>query len=473
MEDWTEKYRPRTLDEVIGNDKALIEIKKWANDWNSGKPKYKALILSGKPGIGKTSCALALAREYNWSPIELNTSDARNAKKIKSVATYGAINETFLDDGSFVSSKKGGRKLIILDEADNLYERMSQSENLDDLSDRGGKKAIIETIKITSQPIILIVNDFYSLIRGSGEVLNKYCKHIKFYNPYSSYLLNLLKRICLSEGIKVDLNVLKGIADRSKGDIRSAVNDLQSISMNNSQININSLNVLGYRDREKDIFSSLREIFKTKDVKNIKDTLRNLDADPKLVMHWINENLPREYILTDDLANAYDYLSKADLFLGRTFNNQNFSLWSYACDMMYGGVASSKSRNYPNDKYVFPTYLKQRKKIKDILDDKSVIIGKICSNLHVSKKKVKEEYYSYFISIFKNDLNFAIKMKEILDLSDNEIKYLLGKSHSFKFDQIINKPKNEKIIDIKEDLKEEKKEEEIKEAKKQQSLLDF
>ncbi len=55
MGDWTEKYRPKSLDEVIGNERAIIELRKWANSWISGKPKEKALILSGKPGTGKTS----------------------------------------------------------------------------------------------------------------------------------------------------------------------------------------------------------------------------------------------------------------------------------------------------------------------------------------------------------------------------------------------------------------------------------
>ena len=115
MIDWTEKYRPKKLDEIVGNNRAIIELRKWADEWKKRTPKVRAVILSGKAGTGKTSSALALANEYSWTPIELNTSDARNAEKIKNVATYGAINETFSDDGDFISSQHGGRKLIILD----------------------------------------------------------------------------------------------------------------------------------------------------------------------------------------------------------------------------------------------------------------------------------------------------------------------------------------------------------------------
>ena len=136
MEDWTEKYRPESLDEIVGNERAVTELKRWADTWNHGNPNKRAVILSGGPGTGKTSSALALAKDYGWPAIELNTSDARNATKIKKVATFGAVNETFDNNGNFVSSHKGGRKLIVLDEADNLYERISKDQGKD-RHDRG------------------------------------------------------------------------------------------------------------------------------------------------------------------------------------------------------------------------------------------------------------------------------------------------------------------------------------------------
>jgi len=472
MEDWTEKYRPKSLDDIVGNERAVIELRKWANSWMNGAPKKKAIILSGKPGIGKTSCAYALANDFGWIPIELNTSDARNATKIKNIATFGAVNETFDNKGRFISSKQGGRKLIILDEADNLYERINTSEKTDnDLSDRGGKKAIIDTIKITNQPIILIVNDYYNLIKGGGESLKQICTLLKFYDPYPNQIFNLLKRICLKEGITADQSVLKTISDRCKGDIRSAVNDLQSLSLDNKQINSNTLSVLGYRDREKDIFNALREIFKTKKTKVIRESLSHLDADPKTVILWINENIPNEYRDFNDLTKGYDSLSKADIFLGRTYKVQNYGLWSYACDIMNGGVAVAKSRTYPNDKYNFPSWLREQKSSKTNRDVREQILEKISKSAHNSNKKSKDFLLNYFSQIFRNDTNFAIKMKNKFDFSENEIKYLLGDEHSQKLKSITNPKVKIKEIPI-EDQKNEIEEKESKEDI-QQSLFDF
>ncbi|GAG31330.1 unnamed protein product, partial [marine sediment metagenome] len=240
---------------------------------------------------------------------------------------------------------------------------------------------------------------------------------IRFYEPYSSSIYNLLKKICLKEGIIVDPKVLQTIADRCKGDIRSAVNDLQSLCVDKTQVDVKSLSVLGYRDREKDIFNALREIFKTRNIKAIRDNLKNLDVDPKLRILWINENLPKEYIDSNDLVKGYDALSKADIFLGRTARRQNYALWSYACDIMNGGIATAKTHNYPNDSYSFPTWLREKKNVKVNSDVRDLIIEKISNVSHNSSKKSKVFLLTYFTNMFRNDTYFAIKMKNKFDFS--------------------------------------------------------
>jgi len=108
--DWAEKYRPASLSDVLGNDAAVKALKKWAEAFGSGR---KAAILYGGPGVGKTSAALALAHDMGWDYIEMNASDQRTKDAINKVA--GSASKT----GTFGGTNE--RRLLILDEADNLH----------------------------------------------------------------------------------------------------------------------------------------------------------------------------------------------------------------------------------------------------------------------------------------------------------------------------------------------------------------
>ncbi len=474
MEDWTEKYRPENLGEIVGNKRAVLDLRCWADAWGKGIPKKRAVILSGKPGIGKTSCAHALAKDYGWSVIELNTSDARNAEKIKNVATAGATNETFDDHGQFVSSQDGGRKLIILDEADNLYERTKSMNNTKiDLSDRGGKKAIVDTVRITSQPIILIVNNYYNLIKGSGGSLKSMCKLIKFYAPYTNSIFGMLKKICVKEGISVDPEALRIVSERCQGDIRSAVNDMQSVCLDRKRIDIKSLDVLGYRDRSSIIFDTLRDIFKTQSIQSIRRSMSHLDEDPNSIILWLSENLPAEYVDMSDLAKGYAALSKADTFLGRTHRRQNYGLWSYAYDIMGGGVATAKTHSYSNKRYSFPSWLRMAKDSKSYRDIRDSIVKRISETCHNSNKKSRGFLSMYFVNMFRNDIDFAVKMKHKLNLTEVEIKYLLGEEHLHKMEEILAPTRVSDIPPVEKEVAISGEKEKTEKENRQQSLLDF
>jgi len=414
MENWVEKYRPKTLKEVVGNRKAIEQLVQWALEWERKKAseiKKKAAVLDGRPGVGKTSAALALANDFGWDVIELNASDVRNEQQIKKIVTSGVRLQAIGADG-----KLRKRKLIVLDEADNLYEARGK------MGDRGGKKAIVEAIKITQQPIILIANDSYQLFSGYyGSILKGLCEIIKFNRLRQNEVIAVLKRICAAEGIKYDYQALKIIAARAMGDLRAAINDLQSVAEGKKFIGVDDVNALGYRDEWKNIYEGVLRILHTESFLAAKDILRKIDEDPDYILLWIEENVPLEYTKPEDLARAYEYISRADVFLGRVFRRQYYGLWRNAMDMIAAvSVAKDKKYEVHPKKYSFPSWLKIMNISKERRESRKKVTLKLGRYLHTSSNNIAEDIV-YYGEIMKRMEKIGVFLTKKLHLSDKEL----------------------------------------------------
>jgi replication factor C large subunit len=426
---WCEKHRPQYLREIVGNRRAIEKLREWAEEWKEGKPRKRGLILVGKPGIGKTTSALALANDCGWPVVELNASDQRNAANINRIVKPAILNETFDLDGKFALAREGKRKLIVLDEADNLYEGRGEGE----LGDKGGKQAIVEILKISRQPMILIVNDRTALFRGRGNELRNLCSLIRFEPIDRLGQFKLLKNICIKEGKRVEPELLWLIVDHSNGDLRSAINDLQSICLGRLEIRKTDSLALGYRDREFKLFEGIREIFRNPDIRLVRKKVLSLAKEPKEIALWIDENLPYEYQSPEDLAKAFDCLSNSDRFIGRSAHTQQYRLWSYAVDLMSCGVASAKQRRYEGYmQYQFPQWLlkmkatKHQRQLKRTLGEK---LGKLC---HLSISRAQSQQLPFFQQLFRSEKEFANQMIHHLNLNREEIKFLVEEKRGRK-----------------------------------------
>jgi replication factor C large subunit len=408
---WTQKHKPQTLNEIVGNKDAKKQFITWLKSWSKGIPKKRAAFLHGSPGVGKTVTVETLAKELKMELVEKNASDYRTADAIKRFAGLASQYATLF----------GGNRLILLDEVDGIAGR----------EDRGGVRELTNVLKTTRSPVVLTANDAYN---PRFSTIRKYCLVIPFKKPTVREVVSHLKRICAKEGIVADEEALKFIAERSGRDVRSAVNDLQALAQGKKRLVIEDVVWLAGRDRKEVIFDVLRKILYSRDSWEAKKAVSNADVDPDMLFNWIYENTP--YHLTDphDLVKAMDYLALADIYRKRIRTTQYWSLLRYVVDFMSSGVAVSRQRTKSSGwiPFRFPEKIRLLSRTKGERALQKSIGMKIRRKCHISAVRSIKEAMPYLKIIFENNPEMAAGLSKWLDLDENMIEYLAGNKKQTK-----------------------------------------
>ena len=402
---WTVKHKPKSLAEVIGNKETIQKFVDWIKSWNKGVPKKRAAFLYGPPGIGKTVTVEALAHDFQMELVEKNASDYRTEEAVKRFAGLA----------SQFGSLFGGKRIVLLDELDGLI----------GTADRGGVKAITEIAKTAQCPIVLIANNAYDP-RFSN--LRSYCILIEFKKPPAGEVTKHLKRICTCEGIQADEEALKFIAQRSGGDVRSAVNDLQALAQGKKKLTYEDVSWLGYRDRQDTIFNVLRMIIYGRTCVSAKQAVDMADVDIDMLFEWIYENVPEHLTDLHDLAKAMDALSIADVYRGRIRATQDWSFTRYVIDYMTAGVAMARQNTKASGwiPFKFPTRIQMLSRSKAERAMQLNIGQKIKRRCHISANRASKEILPFLKIIFKNNADMAVGLAKWLDLDEEMVEYLVG-----------------------------------------------
>lgn len=233
----------------------------------------------------------------------------------------------------------------------------------------------------------------------------------------------VLKRICRAERIEADPTALRVIAETAKGDLRSAINDLQAMTTGKKSLAVKDL-ALYRRDRGASIFDVLRQLVHAKRSKEARELLWALDRTPDDTLGWISENIPRMLVDPADLARAYYAISRADTFLGRARRRQAYGLWSYASDLMSSGVALSREGELKFVRFQPPSSMKYWGRTRGARALRDGVAKKVASRCYTSSRVARKHFLPYLRLIFKHDKKAGGRIAAELELSDAEEKYL-------------------------------------------------
>lgn len=250
---WTSKYAPTAMKDMIGNKANIDKLSRFLADWPKnlkakfkkpgpdGMGLYRALLISGPPGIGKTTSAHLVANLAGYDIVEFNASDTRS-KKLLEEGLKGVVNNTSLNGYFGVEASKvdtGKRRLVlIMDEVDGMS-----------AGDRGGVGALNAVIRKTSIPIICICND-----RSSQKLkpLDKTTFDLRFSKPTKDQVRSRIMSIAFKEGLTISPQAIDQLVESTGSDIRQIINLLSTYRLTMSNMD-HSQGKAGAKSAEKHV----------------------------------------------------------------------------------------------------------------------------------------------------------------------------------------------------------------------------
>lgn len=384
MMPWTKKYEPQLTKEIVGQELSIFKIKE-------GIKLRKPVLIYGPTGTGKTSAAEVIGKELKLELFEVNSSDQRNKESIQSVLGNSITQQSLFSKG----------KLIIIDDIDALS----------GTKDRGGLPTIEGLLEICKHPIIITCIDPWE---DKFSKLRRKCVLVEFQSIKKDQMFTKLKKILEEEKIICQDKDIQEIVKNSKGDLRAAINDLQTFSITKTVSEDKN-----ERDKSEDIFYCLRKVLKSKKWEETTNVFDKADEDIDECLLWLDENLPKEYN-SEDLKKAYNYISKADVYKGRIRRWQHWRFLVYINLLLTSGVAfSKKETNIISVEYTRTTRLLKLWQANMRNAKKKSICDKIAIATHTSKKRALKDSFPYLKNILKNPV-----MIQELNLDEDEIEWI-------------------------------------------------
>jgi replication factor C large subunit len=411
----SEKYRPNKFSEIMGQNLAIDKLKAFFNSFNMKLAKKKAILLYGPPGTGKTTLAHVLAKEVEYELFELNASDLRNRAKLDEILKPSTLQKSLFSKG----------KIILVDEADGITS-----------TEYGGLAELIALIEKTKFPMVITANDIW---QQKFALLRQKCELVALKEVAYEIILEILKKILEKEVKNIELDLLKSIAAKSRGDLRAALNDLQSVIYNHNIGEFNEKDI-GEREKNLDIFNAMKNIFKCKTTKETTEAYDNVQMETDQISLWLEKNIPLEYH-GEDLVRAFEALSKADIFKGRIYRQQHWRFMEYQNFFLTAGI--SAARRIKSNAESFTKYQQPTRILKIWMNNqnnarKKTIAEKYAEYTHTSRKRAMKDFF--LISLILNN-----ESAKKLDLSEQEKDFLEERKNSLRIMHGLNRFAEKKV----------------------------
>ncbi|GIX62238.1 replication factor C subunit 1, putative [Babesia caballi] len=271
-----EKYRPSRVSDLAGNEANIRKVVEWLRAWTPGSTPACAL-LSGPPGVGKTTTAKLVAAECGYECVEFNASDLRNKSAVEKIAMLVTGGQSF----SFLGQCEMKRSLVLLDEVDGMG-----------AGDRGGLQAVVALLPRARCPVICICNDRHN---QKMTTLGNKSLDVRFAAPTLLQFRNRISRVCAAEGVTVSPDTVAQLYEQGGGDFRHALNAIEFNAVHASGAPSTASSVGDPKDigDTKNIFEAVGRLFKVKS-SNVSARFRELEQiffmDYNLMPLMVQEN---------------------------------------------------------------------------------------------------------------------------------------------------------------------------------------
>ena len=310
---WVDKYAPQTVKDMIGHGTVAAQVAQWLS-LAVRPPSERGLLITGPPGIGKSTLIRVVAKELGYHVAESNASDARTASVLRGQIALGM--------------RRLRKEVIVMEEADGC--------------DRGGAAELAQLIVKSPTPIICVANDARAVAS-----LAKVCLHVKMARPTKTVIAAAMEAIAKKEGISVTRAEIDAMVEASGNDIRAVLNALQMRGSGKA--------VAAEKDAtlRMDLFSATQKLMSHKRISWTEA------EDLVFVDHHMVPLMVQEAYLTasrslEEAVAASDRISEGDLIQRRLFSSQD---WSLLPSVVAGTVSVAKTVSGPAPFQIFPKVL--------------------------------------------------------------------------------------------------------------------